>query len=136
MNEMYSMSIVMHDFGILALVIAIIVNVAMLQRARERKKYTRMMRIYMPFSVMSLAAVMFTGVVMMAAKHLTFTVENIAMIAVSIVLIVLELNRYRALKYMDRSRSDALVLYRIKAMKIMGAELLLIIVISIWMWLI
>lgn len=124
----------MHDFGVLALVIAVIVNMAMLQRARERKKYTRIMRIYMPFSVMSLAAVMFTGVVMMAAKHLAFTVENIAMIAVSIVLIVLESNRYRSLKYMDRSRDDALALYRIKAMKLMRAELLLIIVISGWMW--
>ena len=136
MNEMYSTSIVMHDFGILALVIAIIVNILMLQRAQERKKYTRSMRIYMPFSVMSLAAVMFTGVVMMAAKHLSFTMENLAMIVVSIVLIVLESKRYSLLKYMDRSRDDALELYKIKAMKIMGAELLLVIVISIWMWLI
>jgi hypothetical protein len=133
MNEMYNMSIVMHDFGVLALVIAVLVNIVMLQHAFERKKYRRKMRIYMPFSVMSLAAIMFTGTVMMAAKHLAFTLENVVMIIISIVLIVLESRRYRGLKYMDRSRNDAFGLYRIKAMKIMGAELFLVILVSIWM---
>lgn len=136
MNEMYSMSIIMHDAGIVALIVAILVNIWMLRSAVDRKKYTKKMRIYMPFSVMSLAAVMFTGVVMMAAKHLDFNLPNLVMIMVSIILIVLESKRYSALKYLDRTREEALEEYKSKAMRIMLIELAFVIVISIWMFLI
>ncbi len=130
------MSIIMHDAGIVALIVAILVNIWMLRSAVDRKKYTKKMRIYMPFSVMSLAAVMFTGVVMMAAKHLDFNLPNLVMIMVSIILIVLESKRYSALKYLDRTREEALEEYKSKAMRIMLIELAFVIVISIWMFLI
>ncbi len=136
MNEMYSMSIIMHDAVIVALIVAILVNIGMLRSAVDRKKYTKKMRIYMPFSVMSLVAVMFTGVVMMAAKHLDFNLPNLVMIMVSVVLIVLESKRYSALKYMDRTREEALEEYKAKAMRIMLIELAFVIIISIWMFLI
>lgn len=130
------MSIIMHDAGIMALIVAVLVNIGMLHSAVDRKKYTKKMRIYMPFSVMSLAAVMFTGVVMMAAKHLDFNLPNLVMIMISIILIVLESKRYSALKYMDRTREEALEEYKSKAMRIMLTELAFVIIISIWMFLI
>ena len=136
MNEMYNMSIIMHDAGIAALIAAILVNIWMLRSAVDRKKYTKKMRIYMPFSVMSLAAVMFTGTVMMAAKHLVFDLPNVFMIMVSVMLAVLESKRYSTLKYMDRTSEEALEAYKSKAMNIMLVELGLVIVITIWMFLI
>lgn len=135
MNEMYNMSIVMHDVGVAALVIAIVVNMSMLYRAKERKAYTRKMRIFMPMTVMALAAVMFTGTVMMAAKHLAFDLPNLVMILASIVLIVLESRRYRRLRRLDRTRVEALSEYRAQTFRLMVAELLIIFVISLGMYL-
>lgn len=135
MNEMYSMSIVMHDVGLVALIIAILVNMKMLHGAEDRKRYTKRMRIYMPFSVMSLAAVMFTGTVMMASKHLAFDLANIVMILASVLMIVLESRRYRRLKYMDRSREDALGRYKSETMRLMVAELMIVFILSIGMYL-
>jgi len=129
------MSIVMHDVGLVALIMAILVNMMMLRSAADRKRYTKRMRIYMPFSVMSLAAVMFTGTVMMASKHLAFDMANIVMVLASIVLIVLESRRYRELKYMDRIREGALEEYKSAMIRLMAAELAIVIIMAIGMYL-
>ena len=46
--------------------------------------------------------VIFTGVIMMAAKHLDFTIENIAMILFAMILIYLELKRSLGLKNLNK----------------------------------
>lgn len=135
MDEMYNMSIVMHDVGLVALIIAIVVNMSMLYGAKDRKRYTRKMRIYMPFTVMSLAAVMFTGTVMMAAKHLAFDLPNLVMILVSVVLSVMESRRYRRLRHLDRTRLEAFAEYRSEILRMMVAELLIVFVTSVGMYL-
>ena len=133
MNEMYNMSIDIHDIGVLALIAVIAMNAVMLKNADDIKIYTRKMRIYMPFSVTMIALVLFTGAIMMAAKHLNFTVANIVMIILGVVLIVQESRRYSALKYMDRKAENALDLYKRKAMMIMASEFLSVVLISLWM---
>jgi hypothetical protein len=76
----------------------------------------------------------FSGIVMMASKHLDFTIENIVMIIFAIALIVLENKRSKKLQYLDKKREDALNIYRVDAYKIFKIEILMVLVISIWMW--
>ena len=72
---------------------------------------------------------------MMAAKHLDFTFANIAMIVVSIILIVLEAKRIKSLKYLSVEKEHAFVAYKPIARTILQVEFLLVLLLSIWMWL-
>ena len=133
MNEMYNMSIGIHDFGVLVFVAMMLVNMALLQSAGEIRSYAKRMRILMPVGAMMIATIIFTGAVMMAAKQLSFTVENIVMIVFSIVMIVLEAKRYKTLKYLDLSQENAFGIYTSKAMKLLGIALGGSLLISGWM---
>ncbi|MDA3908535.1 MAG: hypothetical protein PF437_05560 [Sulfurimonas sp.] len=134
MNEMYDMSIVTHNYGVIGILGTIFINILMLVRATDINKYTRAMTIFMPIGMTAIGAVIFTGIVMMAAKHLDFTIENIAMIIFAIVLIVLENKRSKKLQLLDKKQEDALAIHRIDAYKIFTIEILMILSISIWMW--
>ena len=134
MNEMYDMSIVTHNYGVILVLAAILVNIFMLLRAEDIKKYARSLRIFMPIGMTTIGAVIFTGVVMMAAKHLDFSVENIVMILFAVVLIVLENMRSSKLKFLDRSEDNAFKNYKSQMMKIFMFEIILVLGISVWMW--
>lgn len=133
MEQMYSMSLQIHFGLIVAWMGVVAFNAAMVQFAVRAPEYVRRARIVMPFSVMAIAAVAFTGTVMMAAKRLDFTLENIAMIMVTILLIVLESRRYKTVRRLRTKMADALVLYRPYALKILGAELALTMLMTVWM---
>ncbi len=133
MDMMYDASLQIH-YGLVFIWMGIIAfNAAMVQLSVNAAVYVRRARIAMPFSVMALFAIAFTGAVMMAAKHLDFTVENVAMIAAAIVLTVLESRRYKVLRRLRTKVDDALELYRPFALKILGAELLLTLAMTLWM---
>ncbi|UFS62320.1 hypothetical protein LOH54_11790 [Sulfurimonas sp. HSL-3221] len=133
METMYSMSLQLH-FGFVLVWLGIIVfNAAMLQFAVQAPDYVRRARIVMPFSVMAIAAMAFTGVVMMAAKHLSFSLENIAMIMITVVLIVLEARRYKTVRRLRTKLPEALLLYRPFALKLLGAEFVLTMLMTLWM---
>ena len=86
--------------------------------------------------VVLLAVVMFifTGIVMMAAKHLNFSLANSAMIVVSIVFIILEVKRYKILKHeTDIQQEGAFIDYKRKAFRILVIEMALLTVMSSWM---
>jgi hypothetical protein len=134
MNEIYSMSIVTHNYGVIGILGIILVNIIMLMKAKDIKIYTRYARIFMPFGILMIVSVMFTGVVMMAAKHLSFSVENIVMIILSIVLIVLENKRTKKLYRLDRTQENAFSLYKVKAYKIFLIEVIMIMLVSSWIW--
>jgi hypothetical protein len=130
---MYTMSLQLH-FGLVLVWLGVIAfNAAMLQFAVQLPDYVRRARIAMPFSVMSIAALAFTGTVMMAAKHLDFTLENIAMILVTVVMIVLESRRYKTLRRLRTKVADALALYRPYALKLLAAEFGVTMLMTIWM---
>lgn len=134
MNEMYDMSIVTHNFGVMGVLAVIFINVAMLLRAKEIVRFKRVMRLITPINFISIVGVMFTGVVMMAAKHLDFTIENIIMIIISIVLIVLEAKRAKRLKYASTKTPNVLEDFKPFAFKLLLSEIVLILLISVWMW--
>ena len=135
MNEMYNMGLSIHSFGSVALLGVILINILFLRLSNNLNKYKREMSIFlMPLSSMVLGTVIFTGVIMMAAKHLHFTLANIAMIFISIILIVLEAKRSKTLKYISAKSDEGLTLYKNFAMRIFYVEIALIVIISIWMW--
>jgi hypothetical protein len=133
MNEMYDMSIDIHRYGALILIGIITANLLHLMRANNIHRYAKQMRVMMPIVASFLALLLFTGSIMMAAKHLDFTIANIIMIVLNIVWIVLESKRYGLLKHHDLKLPDAFERYRTKAKKILLVELVGSAAITLWM---
>lgn len=134
MNEMYNMSIVTHNYGVISVLAAIFLNFLMLFGIKNLTKYIRVMSLFTPISSTTIGVVIFTGVVMMASKHLDFTIANIVMIAVVSILIFLEVKRSGGLKYLNKKNSDAFEKYKKYATKILLLELLLVLLVALWMW--
>lgn len=135
MNEMYIMGLSIHSIGIIILLGVLTLNIHYLKTADSLAKYKRKMSIFMtPLSATILGVSIFTGVIMMAGKHLEFTLENIAMIVLSVVLIVLEFKRLKALSYMNAKKERALEAYRGFGLKILNIEFISIVAMSLWMW--
>jgi len=137
MNEMYSMGLSIHSISGIALVGIIFLNIFMLRIAKDLQKYKRLMSIFLlPLTATVLGLEIFTGIIMMAAKHLDFTIANIVMIAISILLILLEVKRAKSLKYMNPNKQRSLEAYKGYAIKLLYIEVAWTLVIFIWMWLI
>ena len=130
MNEMYNMSIVTHNFGVIGVLGVIFINILLLLRIKEIKKYRKFMSVFTPIGSVMIAIIVFTGVIMMAAKHLDFTIENIVMIIFATVFIYLEVKRAKELRYAKVDFS----IYKKYAMKILSSEVVIILLIGIWMW--
>ncbi|RUM62144.1 MAG: hypothetical protein DSZ03_07355 [Sulfurimonas sp.] len=133
MEEMYAMSIGIHNGGVLLLIGIIVINWVHLLRASNIRNYARQMRIMMPISSSLIFLILFTGAVMMAAKHLSFTLENVVMILFAVLLIVLEAKRYGSLKHINLKAQNAFVDYKRRAYRIFGVELAMNVVMSVWM---
>jgi isopentenyl diphosphate isomerase/L-lactate dehydrogenase-like FMN-dependent dehydrogenase len=63
-----------------------------------------------------------------------FTLANIVMIVVSIVLIVLEVKRAKMLRYVNAKKERALEAYKPFGLKILYSEFVLILLVSIWVY--
>ena len=131
MNEMYDMSIVTHNFGVMLVLGVILVNIFFLYGTKDVVKYRRKHTLFMPIGMTMVGAVLFTGIVMMAAKHLEFSIENIVMILFVTLLIFLENKRSKALRFINQDRFEE---YKKQAVKILAVEILLVLSISTWMW--
>lgn len=129
MEDMYSMSIVMHYYSVLGIIFVILINFWMLHRAKDIPSYQRTMSLFTPIGSTAIGSIIFTGIIMMAAKHLDFSIENILMIVFSLAIIILEVKRVKTLKYL---RSD-LEIYKKYARNILLIEVLLTLSISGWM---
>ena len=132
---MYNMGLSLHSFGGVALIGVIFLNIFFLRIAKDLQKYKRLMSIFLlPLTATVLGLELFTGIVMMAAKNLDFTIENIVMIAISILLIVLEVKRAKTLKYMNPNKERSLQAYKDYGIKLLYIEAAWVLVIFIWMW--
>jgi hypothetical protein len=135
MNEMYEMSLSIHEGGVLLLLIIFLGSLWQLRQANDLMKYLKKMRIQSPLIMMAMFVPIFTGMVMMAAKHLEFSVANIVMIVLSVVIIIFEIKRSKPLKYASIADEGAFEKYKKDATSILVAEMALIVMISIWMYL-
>ncbi len=133
-NEMYDMSIVAHNYGVMSVLVVILINMFMLLRAKDISKYMRFVSIFTPIGSTTIGLIIFTGVIMMAAKHLDFTIANIAMIIFAVILIFLEVKRTSKLKYLNKKEKGILKKYKSFAFKILALEVFVTLSISFWMW--
>ncbi|MBA3026665.1 MAG: hypothetical protein FP820_09725 [Sulfurimonas sp.] len=135
MNEMYDMSIVTHNFGVIGILIVVLINLVFLFSATDVRKYKRAMSLFTPIGSLAIGTVIFTGVVMMAAKHLEFSVENITMIIFAVSIIFLEVSRARTLKRLSVLQENALADFKVFATRVLLLEVLITLLMSAWMWL-
>jgi len=134
MEAMYTMGLEIHYVGVIVLMGVVMFNITMLSLSKHVVRYAKRMRIVMPISASLIALILFTGMVMMAAKHLQFTMANSAMIVVAIAMIVLEAKRYKTLKRRtDITQEGAFEQYKQKAFRYLGIEAAMLFIISIWM---
>jgi hypothetical protein len=133
MNEMYKMSVDIHLMGVVAMAVVIIGNILHVKMANDIHFFAKKMRQIMPIMSSLLFLILFTGVVMMAAKHLDFSIENIVMIIFNIVMIILEAKRYASLKHCNIKEENVFDKYKVKALKILTIELVGTLMISAWM---
>jgi len=137
MNEMYNMGLSLHSVGAVAVLAVIFINLFFLISYNDLKKYKRIHSIVLwPVTFSILGLVIFTGVIMMAAKHLDFTLENIVMIILSVIYIFLEAKRVKSLKYLSITKDHAFNAYKPLARTFLQIEFVLVLFISLWMWLI
>jgi 4-amino-4-deoxy-L-arabinose transferase-like glycosyltransferase len=136
MEAMYKSGLNIHYFGVIVLMGVVLFNIVMLALSHHIVRYAKRMRIVMPISGSLIALVLFTGAVMMAAKHLHFTFANISMIVIAIVMIILEAKRYKTLKRRtDITQEGAFAEYKKKAFRFLGIEMTMLILMSVWMML-
>ena len=134
MEAMYTTGLNIHYFGVIVLMGVVVFNIVMLSLSHHLIRYSKRMRIVMPISGSLIALILFTGAVMMAAKHLQFTASNIAMIVIAIVMISLEAKRYKTLKRKtDITQEGAFIEYKKKAFRFLGIEISLLLAITFWM---
>ena len=134
MEMMYNLTVGIHSFLIWVVFGVIGINVFMLLRAKNIRTYTRGMRIFMPISVMAIFSVIFTGIVMMAAKHLSFSIENIVMILVSVAYMYVDLSRYKNLKRANFDEEGILKKYMRETFISFGLVFVLVGLMAVWMW--
>jgi len=134
MEALYTAGLEIHFVTIVVLLAVVIFNIIMLALSHQILRYAKRLRIVMPISSSLISITIFTGIVMMAAKHLNFSLANSVMIVLSILFIVLEVKRYRILKHeTDIKQEDAFILYKKKALRILGIELATLVAMSAWM---
>ena len=134
MNKMYEMSLMLHEAGIVLMLLIFLLSIWQLNRVEDTLGYLKKMRIQAPMIMMAMFVPIFTGMVMMAAKHLSFTIPNIVMIILSIVLIIFEIKRSRPLKFASIMEKEVFEQYKKDATMILVGESALIVLISIWMY--
>ncbi len=135
MNEMYNMALSLHNWSAVAVLVMIFINLYILISAKELAKYKKVNSLYLvPLEITVLGTLLFTGVVMMAAKHLHFSIENVMMIILGVVLLILEAKRLKALKYLSTKKEHALEVYKPFSRTILQVEFGLVLLMSLWMW--
>ena len=127
MEYMYHYGISAHFYGVFGILTVILINMFVTQKAQNIAKLRRFMVIFTPMGSVMLGGVIFTGVIMMAAKHLEFTWQNNLMIAVSIVLIILEAKRAKKLRYIKQEQLPA---YKNFAFMLLSIQSTLVIVMA------
>ncbi|MDD3443516.1 hypothetical protein [Sulfurimonas denitrificans] len=134
MNEMYDMSIVTHNWGVIAVLGVILINILMLFGIKSSVKYMRAISLFTPIVGTAIGMVIFTGIVMMASKHLDFTIENIVMILFATALIYLEVKRSKGVSRVNKRDEASFLEYKREATNIFLAEIAVVLSISLWMW--
>ena len=135
MNEMYSTGLDLHSITTVAFLVVIFLNLFFLMSKNDLKEYKRLNSIFLqPLTFTIYGVTIFTGIIMMAAKHLDFSFANIIMIIISVIFIVLEVKRLKSLKYLSMTKDHAFNAYKPIARTILQVEFILMLLLSLGMW--
>ena len=97
MNEMYEMSQSLHIYSVIALMIVLLVMILLHKLSEDFKVFSKRIKILMIFHISFASAVVLTGSIMMAVKHLSLTPANLLMILTVFAVATLEIKRNKAL---------------------------------------
>ncbi len=97
MNEMYEMSQSIHIYSVIGLIAVLLIMMAMHKVKGDFQKFVKNIKILMIFHLSLLGFVVLTGVIMMAAKHLSLTPANLLMIVAVFIILGLEIKRNQVL---------------------------------------
>jgi hypothetical protein len=127
MEYMYGFALLAHFYSVLGMLIVILINLYFTKKISSLSKLRRFMVIFTPIGSIMIGSVIFTGIVMMAAKHLHFTWQNNLMIVAALVFIYLEVKRTKTLKYLKK---EFFVRYKNFATVLLFIESAIVIVIA------
>lgn len=130
MNEMYEMSQSLHIYSVIAMVFTLILMMIMHKLRSEQETFVKRIAIIMVFHASFLGSAALTGMIMMAAKHLSFTPANLLMIIGLFIIIGLEVKRNKILKMVVKFKRVELDEYKKVAFNYELIELVLILAIG------
>lgn len=127
MDYMYGYALLAHFYSVFGMLAVIVINMFIIQKVNDISKLRRIMLIWTPMGSVMLGSVIFSGVIMMAAKHLDFTWQNILMIIASIVIIILEAKRAKRLRY---TKKEEFLKYKNYANMLLAIQSAIVIVVA------
>lgn len=135
MEAMYTLGLSIHSITTALFLAVLLLNFVLLYRFEDIVRYKRLNSVVMtPLTLMIYSFVVFTGVLMMAAKRLDFTTPNSVMVVLSVVVLLVEIQRIKTLRFIDPKQRDSFVNYKGVFMKMIGLEIVATLFISLWMW--
>jgi len=130
MNEMYEMSQSIHIFSVIVMLMSGILLLGLHKSSLVQEVFVKRVAVASLLHVNLLGAVALTGMIMMAAKHLSFTFANVVMIAGLIVFIVLEVKRNKLIKMVTKFKRVELAVYKPIGFNYVLIEVVLLLVIG------
>ena len=130
MDEMYLMAMDIHFFSVLMLILFVSILTLLTKLPLDFKIFSKFFRPVLPLYFSFLAAVTLTGAIMMAAKHLSFSLINIIMIVTFFSIVHLEVMRHNHFKNKLRASDEEQVFYKKKAFMLHGIELVMLVIVT------
>jgi len=94
---MYEMSQSLHIYSVIGLISVLVIMILVHKFSTDFKRFTKRIQILMIFHISLASAVVLTGTIMMAVKHLSLTPANLLMIVGIFIISALEIKRNKAL---------------------------------------
>jgi len=130
MNEMYEMSQSLHIYSVIALICVLVLMIIMHKFSTDFKVFTKRIQILMIFHISLSSAVVLTGSIMMAVKHLSLTPANLVMILAIFAIATLEIKRNKALTKVTKFKLMPKMSYIKLGYKYQSLELLILIIVG------
>lgn len=97
MEKMYAVSLYIHLYSVIALMIIMLIMMALHKSKRDLESLVKTIQGVMILHLCLLAFVILTGAIMMAVQHLSLTPANLLMTVAAVVVVALEIKRNKAL---------------------------------------
>ena len=127
---MYKMSQSLHIYSVIGLIIILLVMLLMHKTKGDFKGFTKKINILMIFHITLASAVVLTGTIMMAVKHLSLTPANLLMIVSIFIISALEIKRNKALAKVIKYKQMNEEVYKTVGLKYQTIEFILLLIVG------